>query len=144
MFAFSAPEIKKRRYGFISHYFECFVKYCVYLASTLFVIQLLRSFLLGIITSTLGFYVFVRYLNEKELQDSETVVIESTKKDNIFSLTFVGNIKNYVGVVRLVARNSGGEVFTEASLTISGRPPAFIEKPYTCQVQPGNTRRLFD
>jgi len=79
-----------------------------------------------------------RYLNDEELQESETVVIESSKKDDTFTLTFFGNIKDCVGTVRLVARNSGGEVVSEASLTISGRPPAFIEKPYTSQVLPGN------
>lgn len=84
----------------------------------------------------------LRYLNDERLQESETVMIESVKEDNIYTLTFIGNIKNRVGKVRLVAKNSGGEVITEGTLTIYGRPPAFLEKPYTSQVLAGKCYSL--
>jgi hypothetical protein len=80
---------------------------------------------------------FLRYLNDEELQENETVMIESIKEDDKFTLTFIGNIKNRVGKIRLVAKNSGGEAITEATLTVYGRPPVFLEKPFTSQVLAG-------
>ena len=80
---------------------------------------------------------FQRYLNDEELAESETVLIESIEKDDQYALTFIGNVKDRVGKVKLVAQNSGGQVTTEATLTVSGRPPTFVEKPFTSRVLQG-------
>ena len=64
-------------------------------------------------------------------------MIEYIQKDSIYSLTLLGNLEGKSGKVKVVAKNVGGEVTSEADLVISGQPPSFIEPPIKCTILEG-------
>ena len=78
-----------------------------------------------------------RYSNENELVESENCVMEFNKKDSIYTITLTGNVKEKAGKVKIIAKNNGGEVISEADLIISGRLPVFVVKPIKCTVLEG-------
>jgi len=78
-----------------------------------------------------------RFANDEQLTESETCVMEFNKKDSTYTLTLTGDVKDKKGKVKVVAKNNGGEVSSEAELTISGRLPEFVEKPIKCTVLEG-------
>ena len=63
--------------------------------------------------------------------------MEYNKKDSTYTLTLTGDLKERKGKVKVVAKNNGGEVTSEAELIISGQAPVFIEKPVKCTVLEG-------
>jgi len=69
-------------------------------------------------------------------------VTEFNKKESIYTLTLTGDVTAKKGKVKVVAKNNGGEAFSEAELTISGRHPEFKEKPIKCTVLEGMNRAV--
>ena len=65
-------------------------------------------------------------------------MIEFNKRESTYSLTLTGNVKDKSGKVKVVARNNGGEVYSESELIICGRAPEFLEKPIKCTILEGN------
>ena len=84
--------------------------------------------------------IIFRFLNDQELVESETVVYEYVKKDNMFHMTLLGDIKGQSGPVKVVAKNIGGEDSATAQMTVSGRAPTFIEKPQKCTIMEGRQK----
>ena len=78
-----------------------------------------------------------RYLNDKELEDTDTIKMQFIKKDDTYTLTFTGDLTDKAGKIKAVGKNKGGEAKTEATLTIQGRAPKFGDKPIKCTVLEG-------
>jgi hypothetical protein len=78
-----------------------------------------------------------RFVNDEQVVESETSVIEYNKKDALYMLTLTGNVKDKKGKVKVVAKNNGGEVSSESELIICGRAPEFVEKPLKCTILEG-------
>lgn len=78
-----------------------------------------------------------RFVNEEVLSPREDVVMEYNSKESIYTLTMTGNLKEKKGKTKIVAKNNGGEVFSEAELIISGQIPVFAVKPIKCTVLEG-------
>jgi len=57
--------------------------------------------------------------------------------DNLFTLSLAGGVGRQTGQVRLVARNTEGEVTVEARLTLCRNAPIFVQQPYISQVLEG-------
>ena len=57
-------------------------------------------------------------------------------------MTLTGDVLSKKGKVKVVAKNNGGEVSSEADLTISGRSPQFVAKPIKCTVLEGKNRAV--
>ncbi|XP_023933258.1 titin isoform X1 [Lingula anatina] len=79
------------------------------------------------------------FLNDQELQPSETVHTDFIKKDNTFTLTIDDCMPDKMGPVKVVAKNNGGDVSAECKLTVEGRAPSFVQKPIKCTVMEGST-----
>ena len=79
----------------------------------------------------------LRYLDDNELVESETVLCESDEKKNMYHMTMTHDIKGQSGVIRVNATNIGGEANAESKLTVSGRAPEFIENPLKCTILEG-------
>lgn len=69
---------------------------------------------------------------------SETCVVEYNKKESLYTLNLIGNVKDKAGKVKIVAKNNGGEVSSESELIICGRAPEFVEKPLKCTILEGS------
>ena len=63
--------------------------------------------------------------------------MEDIGEEDLFSLTLVGNLRRRTGTVKLIAKNVAGEATLEATLSISGSAPTFLENPYTSEVLEG-------
>ena len=80
---------------------------------------------------------FNRFLNGVELAEGEDVKFDFDEKDNTYSMTLLGNIKDKSGPVKVIAKNIAGEASCNAKLTVRGRAPTFIEKPAKCTILEG-------
>ena len=78
-----------------------------------------------------------RFINEQEIVESEEIVTEFNAKESVYTLTLTGNLKEKSGKVKILAKNNGGEVTSEAELIISGSSPEFEMKPIKCTVLEG-------
>ena len=78
-----------------------------------------------------------RSLDDKPLEESETVLYEHDEKANLYHLTLTHDIKGQSGTVKVVATNIGGEATASAKLTVDGRAPEFIENPLKCTILEG-------
>lgn len=78
-----------------------------------------------------------RFVNEEVLSPREDVVIEYNTKESVYTLALTGDLKEKKGKIKIVAKNNGGEVFSEAELIISGQTPVFAVKPIKCTVLEG-------
>lgn len=72
-----------------------------------------------------------------ELTEGETVKFDYEEKDNMYTLTISGDIKGKSGPVKAIAKNIAGEASCNATLTVRGRAPNFIEKPLKCTILEG-------
>lgn len=77
-----------------------------------------------------------RFLNDKELEPSETVIIEQ-KKDGTCQLTIKDASADMQGEIRAVAANVGGEDLCNANLEVRGQAPTFAETPIKCTILEG-------
>ena len=82
-----------------------------------------------------------RFSNDEQLTESETCVMEFNKKESTYSLTLTGDVKAKKGKIKVVAKNNGGEVSSEADLIVCGRLPEFSAKPIKCTVLEGTSDR---
>ena len=65
--------------------------------------------------------------------------MEFNPKTETYTLTLSGDLTDKAGKVKVVARNNGGEVTSEADLTVGGVAPEFKTKPIKCVVLEGWT-----
>ena len=80
-----------------------------------------------------------RFLNEKELEPSETIQMEVNTKDGICKLIISDATADMAGEIKAVAVNAGGEDLCSASLEVRGQAPTFIETPIKCTILEGKS-----
>ena len=80
-----------------------------------------------------------RYLNEQELEPSETVEMLHMSDGRVTLILKDTMPETHSGTVKGVAKNLGGEAPSSANHEIRGRAPTFIEKPLKCTVLEGDT-----
>ncbi|GFS00818.1 titin [Elysia marginata] len=78
-------------------------------------------------------------INDKELEPSDNIVMDFSRKDSLYSLTIKDATPDLAGEVKAVASNSGGEVLCTALLDVRGKAPTFVEAPVKCTVLEGYT-----
>lgn len=79
-----------------------------------------------------------RFLNEKELEPSETIIMEKSK-DGTCTLTIKDATPDMQGEVRAVASNVGGEDLVSAKLEVRGQAPTFERPPIKCTILEGES-----
>ena len=79
---------------------------------------------------------YFRFLNEKELEPSDSIVMEQ-KKDGTCILTLKDASADLQGEVKAVASNVGGEDLMKANLEVRGQAPTFVEQPMKCTILEG-------
>ena len=78
-----------------------------------------------------------RFLNEKELEPSETVIMEVNHKDGTCKLIISDATADMQGEIKAVASNAGGEDLCSAILEVRGQAPTFEESPIKCTILEG-------
>lgn len=78
-----------------------------------------------------------RFLNEEELQPSDTFLMEYDEKQAVYSLVITELNDALQGTIKAVLYNSGGEIETTAELEVRGRAPTFVEVPLKCTLLEG-------
>lgn len=75
-------------------------------------------------------------MNDKELEPSETIVMEQ-KKDGTCTLIIKDASPDMQGEIRAVAANVGGEDLCSANFEVRGLAPTFEETPLKCTILEG-------